>query len=45
MDRRFEEEKREHQTPDKPVCGIFISPEASKAVKQCCAEYDLTFVG
>ena len=35
----------QHQTPDKQVSGIFISPEASEAVKQCCAEYDLTFVG
>nr|MEC4580254.1 hypothetical protein [Candidatus Parabeggiatoa sp.] len=35
----------QHQTPDKQVSGIFISPEASEEVKQCCAEYDLTFVG
>jgi hypothetical protein len=35
----------QHQTPDKQISGIFISPEASEAVKQCCAEYDLTFVG
>jgi len=35
----------QHQTPDKQVSGIFISPEASEAVKQCCTEYDLTFVG
>jgi len=35
----------QHQTPDKQVSGLFISPEASEEVKQCCAEYDLTFVG
>jgi len=35
----------QHQTPDKQVSGIFISPEAREEVKQCCAEYDLTFVG
>jgi hypothetical protein len=35
----------QHQTPDKSVSGIFISPEASEKVKQCCAEYDLMFVG
>ncbi|MDM8560964.1 hypothetical protein [Candidatus Parabeggiatoa sp. HSG14] len=35
----------QHQMPDKQVSGIFISPEASEEVKQCCAEYDLMFVG
>ncbi|MDM8561175.1 hypothetical protein [Candidatus Parabeggiatoa sp. HSG14] len=33
------------QIPGKSVSGIFISPEASEEVKQCCAEYDLMFVG
>jgi chromosome segregation ATPase len=35
----------QHQNPEKPVNGIFISPNASEEVKQCCAEYDLAFVG
>ena len=35
----------QHQSPDKKVSGIFISPEASEKVRQCCAEYDLIFVG
>lgn len=35
----------QHKTPDKQVSGIFISPDASEEVKQCCAEYDLMFVG
>jgi hypothetical protein len=35
----------QHQTPDKQVTGIFISPEASEKVKQCCIEYDVIFVG
>jgi hypothetical protein len=35
----------QHQIPDKQVSGVFISPEANNSVKQCCAEYDLMFVG
>jgi hypothetical protein len=35
----------QHQMPDKPVSGIFISPNASEEIEQCCVEYDLMFIG
>jgi hypothetical protein len=35
----------QHRMPGKSVSGIFISPEASEEVRQCCAEYELMFVG
>ena len=35
----------QHQNQHQQVSGIFISPEASEEIKQCCTEYDLTFVG
>ena len=35
----------QHQNPEKPVSGIFISPNAGEEIKQCCAEYDLAFIG
>jgi len=35
----------QHQNRNKQVSGIFISPGASDLIRQCCVEYDLTFVG